>query len=526
MIPVRSPILLLLLFVSSLAGQPATAQAPFEWAKQAVGYDCGGRAITSDAAGNTYTVGNYSDSIRFGESVLQTKFSYTGFIAKHDAGGKFLWAKNLSDYNDVQARGITADRQGNIYVCGRFEGSSVIIGKDTLVDTSHWTLDNGFVAKYDLEGNPLWATAISSKRFYKGMTIDDAGNVYAAGIDVVKFDPSGKVIWSRQFNPWGYPFTESGVAVDEHGKTYISGSGYIIGKRDKNGDSLWLKTGPKGKVAGFAVTYRKPGYVYVAGDFTGHVDFGDVKLTSLVNAAGDSLGNRFLARYDTTGKVVWVTRIGLGLGSYSENVFDITTDSDANVFVCGKITDSAYFADITAYGTGAFAAKYNLDGELIWVSVTTVDTIGRFKSGNASADGMAIDATGNVYLTGFFNGKVNFDTTKLTNLTPGFTSPGSMFIAKLGAYPPVVENIDSLSGAVVRIWPNPTKDELSINIGRDKKYQELRLLDQAGRTVLKEYIPSGGNTIGLNTRNLSTGVYYVQLVGNSGSETAKIVVQH
>jgi hypothetical protein len=96
--------------------------------------------------------------------------------------------------------------------------------------------------------------------------------------------------------------------------------------------------------------------------------------------------------------------------STSDSV-SVTTDSTGNVYVAGwwngtEVFDGSGSSDVrTSAHDNYFLTKYNASGRYVWTK--TFDT----SAANSSAYGMgvAVDSTGNVYVTGQWQGTVRFD---------------------------------------------------------------------------------------------------------------------
>jgi hypothetical protein len=69
----------------------------------------------------------------------------------------WLWARNAGGINgNDYGESVCTDQNGNIYIAGSFNSPKIIIGADTLINYSPDTADI-FIAKYDANGNVLWA---------------------------------------------------------------------------------------------------------------------------------------------------------------------------------------------------------------------------------------------------------------------------------------------------------------------------------------------------------------------------------
>jgi hypothetical protein len=238
--------------------------------------------------------------------------------------------------------------------------------------------------------------------------------------------------WARQLGETKGNIGES-LAVDKTGNVYVTGIiGYenhhsigthewsssggkvFLAKYDPNGKLVWLqKAAGTGKDEGNGVTVDGAGNVYVAGYFSGKINFG----TNLYTAKGNR--DAFLAKYDSTGKLIWVQNAG-GIGGAAES-WKVAADEDGNVCVTGNFEGKADFGDQSlvsrSLGDGQsdmFVAKYNSAGKVLWVR----------QAGEMGANGgygIATDINGAVYVTGrFADGRgegisISFDKIKIAN---------------------------------------------------------------------------------------------------------------
>lgn len=100
--------------------------------------------------------------------------------------------------------------------------------------------------------------------------------------------------------------------------------------------------------------------------------------------------------------------IGIG-GNGHEWVNDMEIDSDSNMYIVGTFMETVDFDpssatyELTSMGNkDGFIAKYNKNGELIWVDHIK-------NGGGLPIHGVAIDSSGNVYATGSFQYTTFFD---------------------------------------------------------------------------------------------------------------------
>lgn len=168
------------------------------------------------------------------------------------------------------------------------------------------------------------------------------------------------------------------------------------------------------------------GNIYLTGLFRGTVDFDVTANTTELTSQGTS--DAFFAKYNSKQELQWVKSIS---GNVSESISQITLDQAGNIYMIGTFggtTDfdpSAGTASLTSAGQDdVFAAKYNANGEYQWA----------FRIGGSSFDvgrGIVLDNTGNLYITGMFQGtNIDFDPDTAVQNLNAVGSSSSMFVAK------------------------------------------------------------------------------------------------
>src|ERR1017187_277119 len=192
------------------------AQAPnWEWARSSGGIsDDEGMSIAVDGSGNRYVTGYFhSSTITFGTTTLTNNGTGTTedmFIVKYDPNGNVLWAKSAGGSGFDWGHGIAVDSSGNSYVTGYLGSSPITFGSIILTNPGM------FIAKYNANGNVVWAKSLGDNDAGNGIAVDDSGNSYVIGsyasstitfgtttltndsaglgdIFVVKYDSSGNV---------------------------------------------------------------------------------------------------------------------------------------------------------------------------------------------------------------------------------------------------------------------------------------------------------------------------------------------
>lgn len=156
----------------------------WQWAKGATGVGSEeGYSSATDTAGNVFITGSFTGStISFGAYTLTNAGTNANvFITKYAPNGNVLWAKSATGTVSDYGFSVSTDVVGNVFVTGCFQSPSTTFGTYTL--TNAGTNSNIFIAKYDANGNVLWAKSaggIADDRGY-GVTTDATGNVLVTG---------------------------------------------------------------------------------------------------------------------------------------------------------------------------------------------------------------------------------------------------------------------------------------------------------------------------------------------------------
>ncbi|MCK9611174.1 MAG: SBBP repeat-containing protein [Candidatus Cloacimonas sp.] len=300
----------------------------------------------------------------------------------------WFWAKKAGGTSNESGKSIAVDDNGNSYVTGYFYGSATF-GTTTLSGSGI------FVAKMDSNGNWLWAK--------------QAGGLYS-----------------------GYSY---GIAVDANENSYVTGyfsgsatfgtttltssseyySDIFVAKLDSSGNWLWAKqAGGTDCHDGYGIAVDADGNSYVTGYFYGSATFSTTILTSNGNE------DIFIAKLDSNGNWLWVKQAG---GTGWDYGFVIAVDDNGNSYVTGYFSGSVTFGTTTLTSSGyedIFVAKLDRNGNWLWAK----------KAGGTSDDigyGIAVDANGNSYVTGYFEESATFGTTTLMS-----SGSRDIFISKIG----------------------------------------------------------------------------------------------
>jgi hypothetical protein len=143
--------------------------------------------ITVDYLGNIYMTGDfYSSNITFGAyTLINDSSGYTDiFITKYDSSGNVLWAKSAGGTGNDHANTITVDASENAYLAGWFASNTMTFDLSQLINTGDGGNDNIFLAKYNVNGNVIWAKSVGGTHYDDraySITIDASNEAYVAG---------------------------------------------------------------------------------------------------------------------------------------------------------------------------------------------------------------------------------------------------------------------------------------------------------------------------------------------------------
>lgn len=386
----------------------------FEWARSigSESYDYG-VSVAVDKDGNVYTAGLFYSTADFdpGPGIYNlTPFGKEDvFILKTDASGNFVWAKQLGGTSYEYLGGLALDSEGNVYTTGGFTNTADFdpgVGVYNLT-TGPLNEQDIFISKLDAEGHFIWAKHIGADNYDQGYSIavDHSGNVYTTGIfsETSDFDPGA-----------GEFFLTS--SDGENADAFVL-------KLSSGGDFLWAnKIGGDLYDYGTSVSVDKAGNAYAAGSFIGAVDFdpGPPQLNKTANGASDG----YIVKLDPSGHLIWVQTVG---GSDGDLVQTLAVDDEDNLIATGGFSGTFDFD----FGSGVF----NLTG-LPDMFVLKLDVNGNFKwatafgGPNTWVNTTSIDKAGDIYLTGWIMGTINF-TVGTETITLNSAGESDVFIAKI-----------------------------------------------------------------------------------------------
>ena len=308
--------------------------------------------------------------------LLGTFLSFAGF-------GLASWPTSFNDVNNGNdlATVLAGSPNGDVTIAGNTTGN----GTGTDIE----------VVRYDSSGAMLWTRVYGQPDVNESVVAaasDADGNFYLTGITTemgtedfvtVKYSPTGTMKWGKDFNGAANKADHPvAMAVGPTGNVvvtgFVQGSGFGI-------DMQTIQYSPTGKLL-WKKTYSTPGdRVDIPRDVAIDTN-GDIYLATRPYG-GSANGYDFGAmKYSQTGTLLWTRKLA-GQPGGSDSGASIALDSDHNAIVTGKSVGLSGSADF-------MTVKFASDGTRLWSA----------RYGSATKEetptDVKVDSAGNSYVTG------------------------------------------------------------------------------------------------------------------------------
>jgi hypothetical protein len=377
-------------------------------------------AVAVDSSGNVFVAGSTSSTnFPVTPGSFQTvnhaaANQATAFVTKLDPTGTALvYSTYLGGSGGDTATGINVDSAGNLYVTGQTGSTDFPVTPGVFQATNKGAASGGanaFVTELNPAGRALvYSTYLggSTGDMANAISLDAAGNAYVAG-------------WTRSTD---FPVTPGAYQTTNHAAASGSANAFVS-KLNSAGTALVYSTylggsggnalGIRGDVA-YAVAVDAAGDAYVGGQ-AGSADFPATPGASQTTnkAAANQGTNAFVSKLNLSGTaLIYSTYLG---GSDGDTGYAIAVDAAGDAYVAGgaastdfPVTQGAFQTTNrnTLNTTNAFVTKLNATGTALVYStylggsggsVHFSPTLGQ--AGGDQVSGLAIDGSGNVYVTG------------------------------------------------------------------------------------------------------------------------------
>lgn len=386
--------------------------------------------LALDPSGNVFVVGNVWGN---GNDYMTIKY---------DNNGVQQWVRTYSgalEWGNDQAEKVTVDKHGNVYVSGVSENLDIVSydiatlkynkgGKllwemrhpGSLVDIAVDGSGNAYLAgsegknvlllKYDQSGNELWTVSYDGpggrEDSASALIIDNVGNTWLTGVTwtdsndavTLAYTSRGALLWSALCGHYGYGADSAvDIVLDAQGNVLVTGTS----QGENKGDFSYPFYSMKFDDDILTVKYDSSGNEIWHRRFDGGMDdravrlgvdsSGNVVVLGTIEQGDPYVETNFLTlKYDSSGQLLWKDIYdGSPYNSQEDTAADLAIGPQGDIFVAGTSWSGFSKADITTI-------RYSSEGQRVWVS-----TYNSLNNVEDHATAMKVDATGNVYVTGY-----------------------------------------------------------------------------------------------------------------------------
>lgn len=456
-------------------------------------------SITIDSSASIYVTGSFIDSSDFdpgnGVHILHSSGSRDIFILKLDSSGNFIWANSIGGSVDDNGFSICMSNSNSICVAGEFGDTVDFDPGSGITDLISSANPDGYVARYDLSGNLIWAKSFSGTGFNNNVSVttDNLGNIISIGgfVGTTDFDP-GATTFNITSGPWDM----------------------FISKLNSNGNFIWAKQFAGNDFSNVNhVVIDQSNNIYVTGSFDGTFDFDpDAGVANLISNGGDDL---YLCKLNSNGNFIWVKQIG---SANQQSGTSMVIDHSNRICLTG------YFYGICDFDTGAGTDSLTTNGGFdFFLSMLDLNgnTLYSFNIGGIGYDeawSITCDNSDNVFLGGHFGGTVDFDATTSSDI---HSSNGNedFFVLKFNPSAASISEIKSSDNLL--IYPNPATNQLTVESVGSQQHavSRIEITDALGRKLFSIAKPLPTSTIQLQT--FSAGIYFIKVYFGDGEMEVK-----
>jgi uncharacterized delta-60 repeat protein len=293
------------------------------------------------------------------------------------------WSSTTGSQNFFYKNVVKTDGSGNVYIAGA-----------TINGSGNYDI---LVAKFDPQGKQLWIQqyngAGNGNDVATGLYIDGSGNVYITGeittasnIDAVtiKYNSSGTQQWLRTYNGTGSAYDcGADIITDGSGNVFITGT---TTNSSGNYDVITIKYNSSGTQQ-WATPYDYTAHLNDAGAKIALDAAGKVVISCAVQSASTTYIYGVLKYNASTGVLSSGTTGGTSTTGISQ-VNDMVLDASGNIYIAGAAT-------ISGHGYDYDVIKLNSSLSIAWEQTYNANNL------DDIAKGIQVDASGNVYVTGY-----------------------------------------------------------------------------------------------------------------------------
>jgi hypothetical protein len=384
------------------------------------------------------------------------------------------WVNTTGGYQDDNGECTAIDQFGNIYLSGYFR-DTLSLGSDTFISAGNTDI---FIVKYSPSGEIIWAKRAG------GTGEDNAGSIAV--------DSDGNVYTGGWFN--------NVCSFDSTQCTSRGGNDMFLSKYNNNGSLQWVFTaGGTGSDKTMGLTMDGLGNCLVSGFFNSTFYFGS---NIFISQGSDQV---FVAKFTPSGTIRWVTQAGFyNLECWPSG---IGRDGENNIYIAGSFKGNATFGNTTLTATGTsnniFVAKLDSSGNFRWAKTAP-------SRSDDYCNGIIADDSGYVSVTGSFFDTLYFPSSNIISAgsKDGFVlkydSAGTLLwahnIGGINSDKGIEIAVDNQRNTYVTGFINGTanfNDQSKTGYGGDDIF--IAKYDHSGNIVWVQLAGGSGNDYGMGT---------------------------
>ena len=559
---VTKTLIILILFVGQSYAQPLVDD--LVWAKAFK--DCGlsSLLIETDSEDNIYVAGVYEEAgfcqpcfIEYEGEIIRTGAQPNSeiFLAKLDSEGELLWSKFIGAEGNTNLSSFEVDNNdelvlySNNYEEFQFDSKLFKSGSNLF--------------KLNGEGELLWNTNITGPLHY------NFSREFTNHTELLSIGGDNEIVIGGSV--WTYPDTP-GLQIHElsiEGDTFLVDTlNIFIAKFDVDGSLKWVSTfDHNNNLSLSSLDVSINNHINVLGNFSGEDWDVDGTILSIDTSNSKYNRNSYILQLDESGDLIWAKRYFDDL-----NTKNITHDALGNIIATGAFQPSTYFEQDSISSTGAaddvLLFKTDDSGNYIWGTnagdrstnqigfpvinskqeiylsgdlgahlgaiMHKYDPSGRLEfklnpseSKNRNGGDLAFDQSGNLIQTGVYYGDFVIGN---TTIEYDNAESWSQFILKFAnQWNPTSSSNSNISPSDdfvnLSIFPNPTMDELFVNINSEQQNKlDLYLYDSKGQLILeKRKYASAQGVPAFNIEHLSNGAYLLKVISDEQNKSFLVV---
>jgi Secretion system C-terminal sorting domain len=422
--------------------------------------------------------------------------------------GSYEDVKHYSGLEDIHARDIIMDDNGNIFISGTFTKTANFDPDNDADD------DSGIINAINVDIFILKLNEFGN--FNKIFQLKNNTNNPRINLHSIKTDRSDNIYIGAEF------IGSIDVNPDPDVATTLIASNinYFLLKLDSESRFVHVKQ-IKGSfiLNGFNLAVDDNENIYGVVNFVG----GQIELDPNYKFSTGSISS-ILFKQDANGNIVWAYQYKTG----QIGLLDIVINSQKNrVYTTGYFIgkadfnlasgDNEVYELITASNSNdGFIHTLDLDGNFIEVQ--------HFGGNDFDlCDEMVLDTLGNIIVAGIFSETVDFNPSIANNGKLTARGDQDVFVLKLKKNNPLsMETIEDF-GDTIKVYPNPTMNGYTqINFANAVSAVNIKILSLEGRVIdVKNYDHT--DNVMLDIPQEYAGVYIIQITSPEGFKTVRLI---